>query len=112
MEERHDEIENVVAQSAASVAGAAKTANRAVRDTAQKYLNAAGMKIDLADIEERIRDRALFSVWIAVGIGFILGGGLATRPGVMLLGLFGRTAARQTATNVGRQVFQKAAARA
>jgi len=112
MEKRNDEIENVADESAAFVAGAAKTANRAVRDTAQKYLNAAGMKVDLEDIEERLRDRALFSLGIAAGAGFILGGGLATRPGVMLLGLFGRTAARQTATNVGRQVLQKAGSRA
>jgi hypothetical protein len=65
------------------------------------------MKVDLKDFEERIRDRALFSLGIAAGVGFVLGGGLGTRPGVMLLGLFGRRAARQTATNIGRQVFQK-----
>jgi hypothetical protein len=70
------------------------------------------MKVDLKDIEERLRARALFSLGIAAGAGFLLGGGLATKPGVILFGLFGRAAARQTATNVGRQVLQKATSHA
>jgi hypothetical protein len=53
MEKGYDKIENVVDDSAAFVAGAAKTANRAVMDTAQKYLNAAGMKVNLQDISKK-----------------------------------------------------------
>lgn len=107
MEKSDERIENV-GESNVSAAEVPKMANRAVKDTAQKYLNAAGIKIDLADIEGKLRDRALFSLGIAASIGFILGGGLATKPGVMLLGLLGRTAVRQTATKVGRQVLQQA----
>jgi hypothetical protein len=112
MEKRDDEIENVIDESAASVAGTAKVANRAVRDTAQKYLNAAGINVDLRGFEERLRDRALLSLGIAAGVGFVLGGGLATKPGVMLLGLFGRATTRRTVTNVGRQVLRKAGSQA
>jgi hypothetical protein len=73
-----------------------------------KYLNAVGMKVDLKDVEGRLREQSLLSIGIATGIGFILGGGLGTRPGVMLLGLFGRRAARQMATNAGRELPQNA----
>jgi len=109
MEKRDDEIETVIDESAVSVAGAAKAANRGLRETVQKYLNAAGINVDLQNFEERLRARALLSLGIAAGTGFVLGGGLATKPAVMLLGLFGSATTRQTATKVGRQVPQKPA---
>ena len=108
METSYDGTESLVDDAAGSASMAAETANKAVRDTAQKYLNAAGINVNLQDVEERIRGRALFSFGIAAAIGFVLGGGLATRPGVMMLGLFGRNAARQAATNMGRKVSQAA----
>jgi ElaB/YqjD/DUF883 family membrane-anchored ribosome-binding protein len=83
-------------------ASAAKTVTTAIRETAQKYFDAAGMKIDLEVVEDRIRDQPLISMAIAAGAGFIIGGGLATSPGIALLGLFGRTAARDTVANAGR----------
>jgi hypothetical protein len=97
-----------VDESIAAAAGAAKKASRAVKGTAQKYLDAAGIKIDWKDIEKRIRDRPLFYLAIAAGTGFVMGGGMATSTGVALLGLVGRKAAVDTATNFGRQVFQQA----
>ena len=48
-----------------SIAGAAKTAGTAARDTAQKYLDAAGMKVDLRDVEEN----PFCSLGIAAGAG-------------------------------------------
>lgn len=108
MEKRDNDVENVVDHATASQAGVANAANRAMRDTAQKYLDAAGVKLNLANIEARVRERALLSVGIAAGVGFVLGGGLATRPGVILLGLFARTAARQSAAAIGRPVMQNA----
>jgi hypothetical protein len=93
-------------ESIASVAGTAKKASRAVKDTAQKYLDAAGLEIDLDDIEKRIRDRPRFYLLLAAGAGFVVGGGLATNLGVALLGMFGRNAAVETATNFGRQVLR------
>lgn len=89
-------------------ASAAKTVTTALRETAQKYFDAAGMEIDLEVVEERIRDRPLLSMAVAAGTGFIIGGGLATKPGIALLALFGRTAARDTVTNAGRQVWERA----
>jgi hypothetical protein len=110
MENRDNETktENMIDSADSSVSGIAKTANKAVRDTAQKYLNAAGMRVDLEDVEQRIRGRALLSLGLAAGAGFVLAGGLGTRPGMMMLALFGRTVARRAATNMGRQVFQRA----
>ena len=91
-------------ESIASATGAAKKASRAVKDTAQKYLDLAGVKVDLEATEKRIRDRPCFYLALAAGAGFAIGGGLATKTGVALLGLFGRKAAVDTATNFGRQV--------
>ena len=73
-----------------SAAGAAQTANKAINETARKYLAAAGIKIDLEDIQKRIRDRPLFYLAIAAGAGFVIGGGMATKWGLALLGLVGR----------------------
>lgn len=106
MEKRDQEVANVGKDVTASAAGIANTANRAVRDTAQRYLAAAGVNLNLANIEARIRERALLSFGIAASVGFVLGGGLATRPGVILLGLVGRIAAGQAATNGGPQAIQ------
>ena len=92
-----------------SVEGAAKKIKRAVRDTAQQYLDIAGIKLDLKDIEKRIRNSPYYSLALAVSAGFIVGGGLATTPGIALLGLFGRSAVRDTASNLGRQVFREGA---
>ena len=91
-------------ESIASATGAAKEASRAVKDTAQKYLDFAGVKVNLAATEKRIRERPLFYLALGAGSGFVIGGGLATKTGVALLGLFGRKAAVETATNFGRQV--------
>ena len=97
-------------ESIASAAGAAKKANRALKDTAQKYLDAVGIKIDLKDIEKSIHDRPFLYLPLAAGIGFVIGGGLATNMGVALLGLFGRKVAMETATNVGGQALRQAVA--
>src|SRR5690348_1705042 len=98
MEKNEAKIESALDEPVDSAGGIADTANKAVRDTAQEYLNAAGMKVGLIDVERRIRERALMSVGIAAGTGFNLGGGLSTGPGVLLLSLFARSAARRKAT--------------
>jgi hypothetical protein len=96
-------------ESIASAAGAVKTANRAMKDTAQKYLGAAGIKVDLQDIENKIRDRSLFYLAIAAGAGFVIGGGMATKMGLALLGLVGRKAVAETTTNFGHHILRQAA---
>jgi 1,4-dihydroxy-2-naphthoyl-CoA synthase len=79
---------------------AAKKADRAVRDTAQTYLEKFGVKLDLEQIEKSIRDKPLPSVAIAAAAGFIIGGGLATRLAAPILALSARAAAKETATNL------------
>jgi len=96
-------------ESLVSAAGAMKTANNAINKTAQKYLAAAGINADLEDIQNRIRDRPLYYLTVAAGVGFVAGGGIATKWGVALLGLAGRRVAAQTATNFGSQMLRQAA---
>ena len=86
-------------ESMASAAGAAKKADRAVRDTAQRYLNRVGINFDLQQVEKTICDKPLGSAAIAAAAGFIVGGGMVTRLGYAMLALLGRKAARETAMN-------------
>jgi hypothetical protein len=81
-------------------------AHTAVKETAEDYLNIAGLKVDLNRVEERIRNRPFYYLGLASGAGFIVGGGLATNIGRAVLALFGRKAASQAAANFGRRVFQ------
>jgi ElaB/YqjD/DUF883 family membrane-anchored ribosome-binding protein len=91
-------------ESIASATETAKKASRAVKDTARKNLDVAGIKVDLEATEKRIRDRPFLYLALAAGAGFVIGGSLATKAGAALLGLFGRKAAVERATNFGRQV--------
>jgi ElaB/YqjD/DUF883 family membrane-anchored ribosome-binding protein len=88
--------DDTVTHGTESVAGA----DRAMRDAVQKYIDRAGMKIDLKKVEQQIRDKPFPSAAIAAAVGFVVGGGLVTRPGMALIALFGRSAARETMTNV------------
>jgi hypothetical protein len=92
----------------ASAVGATGKANRAMKETAQKYLDMARIKVNLDDIEEKISGQPLLYLALATSAGFILGGGMGTNIGIMLLGLFSRRAAAETATNFGRQVLRQA----
>jgi ElaB/YqjD/DUF883 family membrane-anchored ribosome-binding protein len=82
-----------------SVNEAAKKADGAIRDTAQKYVDRSGIKFDLQQIEQTIREKPLPAVAIAAAAGFVVGGGMVTRLGLAMLTLFGRQAARETASN-------------
>jgi ElaB/YqjD/DUF883 family membrane-anchored ribosome-binding protein len=95
-----DEDENSVDESTSPIMDAAKKADNAVRDTARTYLRRFGVDVDLEQIERSIRDKPLRSAAIAAGAGFVIGGGMATRPAVALLALFGWRAAKETATNL------------
>jgi ElaB/YqjD/DUF883 family membrane-anchored ribosome-binding protein len=95
-----DEDENSVDESTSPIMDAAKKADNAVRDTARTYLRRFGVNVDLEQIERSIRDKPLRSAAIAAGAGFVIGGGMAIRPAVALLALFGRKAAKETATNL------------
>jgi hypothetical protein len=77
----------------------ATRADKAVKDTASRYLRTFGFNLDLEQIEKSIRDRPLPSVAIAAAAGFIVGGGMAIRPAVAIFALLGSKVAKETATN-------------
>ena len=86
-------------ESLTSVNKTAGKADGAIRDTAQKYMDKAGLKLDLKQVETNIRSNPIPAVAIAAGAGFIVGGGMVTRLGLAMLTLFSRQAARETAAN-------------
>jgi ElaB/YqjD/DUF883 family membrane-anchored ribosome-binding protein len=94
-----NEGERDMDESTSPTMDAGKRADNAVRDTARTYLRKFGVNLDLDKIEKSIRDKPLPSAAVAAAAGFIIGGGMATRPAVAILALFGRKAARETATN-------------
>jgi ElaB/YqjD/DUF883 family membrane-anchored ribosome-binding protein len=97
---RENESEHSVGESTSPVIDAAKRADNAVRDTVRTYLRRFGIDLDLEQMERSIRDRPLRSVAITAAAGFIIGGGVATRPGGAILALFVRKAAIETASNL------------
>ena len=48
----------------------------AMRDAVQKYIDRAGIKVDLKKVEQQIRDKPFPSAAIAAAVGFVVGGGL------------------------------------
>ena len=86
-------------ESMTPVMKAAEKADKALVDTAQRYLRRRGFELDLRQVEKSIRDRPRSAAAIAATAGFIAGGGLATRPGIAMIVLFARIAARETAAN-------------
>jgi hypothetical protein len=87
---------------------AAQKASSAVKDSARKYLDAAGINFGLEDIEKTICERPFSSLALATGTGLVIGVVLATGAGLALLGLFGRKAAVEAATSFGRPVSDQA----
>jgi hypothetical protein len=80
--------------------GIADKTNRAFKDTAQTYLDRAGIKLDLQQIESTMRQKPLAAAAIATAAGFIVGGGMGTRLGSKMLGLLSRKMAGDTASNL------------
>ena len=93
------ENERDMSESVTPVKKVAEKTDRAIVDTAQRYLRRGGVDFDLRQLEKTIREKPLSAAAIAATAGFIVGGGLATRPGLAMLMLFGRMAARETAVN-------------
>ena len=87
-------------ESVTPVRKVAEKTDRAIVNTAQRYLNRRGVDFDLRQLEKTIRDKPLSAAALAATVGFIVGGGLATRPGLAMLMLFGRMAAKETAVNL------------
>ena len=94
-------------ESIVSAAGTINTVNKALQNTAQKYLTAAGIKVNLMDFEKKIHTQPLLYLAISAGLGFIVGGGMASKIGVAAIGLAGRKVGTETAMNIGRQVLRR-----
>jgi hypothetical protein len=94
------EDESTSGEFATPVKKMAEKTDRAIVDTAQKYLRRRGVDFDLRQVEKTIREKPLSAAALAATAGFIVGGGLATRPGLAMLFLFGRMAARETAIDL------------
>jgi len=89
-----------------TIADAAKMAHNAVGETFHTYLKKIGVNLDLPQVEKSIRDKPLSAVGIAAAAGFVVAGGLTTRPAMAILLLFGRKAAEQTAANLMSDMVQ------
>jgi hypothetical protein len=88
--------------------GMAGKTDRAFRATAQSYLDRAGVKLDLRQLESTIRERPVQAAAIAAAAGFLFGGGMGTRWGAAILTFAGRKAARDTAGNLVSGMVQHA----
>ena len=93
------EDEREMSESSTPVKKVAEKTDRAIVDTAQRYLKRRGVDFDVRQLEKTIREKPLSAAALAATAGFIVGGGLATRPGLAMLFLFGRMAAKETAVN-------------
>ena len=82
----------------------AQTADNAIKETAATYMRNVGVDLNLERLERSIREKPLAAAGLAAGAGFILGGGMATRPALALLALFGRKAARDMAASFMRSI--------
>jgi ElaB/YqjD/DUF883 family membrane-anchored ribosome-binding protein len=87
------ESEQKTAQSSGFAAEAAKKTDSAISNTAQKYISRTRTK----EVETAIRNKPLAATALAAAAGFIVGGGMASRPGLLILALLGRKAAREIA---------------
>jgi hypothetical protein len=76
-----------------------RKASIAIKDTVRTYLTKFGINLDLEEMEKSIRDNPLPSAAIAAASGFIIGGGLTTRPVMEILALFSGRVAKATAAN-------------
>jgi len=93
------EDEREMSESSTPVKKVAEKADHAIVNTAQRYLKRRGVDFDFRQLEKTIREKPLSAAALAATVGFIVGGGLATRPGLAMLILFGRMAAKETALN-------------
>jgi len=79
-----------------SFAEATRKGEDRLEETAQEYLDEAGVGIDSNQILNLIRDQPLNAAGLAAAAGFVVGGGLAGPAGLAVLGVVARTAVRST----------------
>jgi ElaB/YqjD/DUF883 family membrane-anchored ribosome-binding protein len=95
-----DTNERDLNESLTSAKKVAEKTDRVLVDTAQRYLKRRGVDFDVRQLEKTIREKPVTAAALAATVGFIVGGGLATRPGTAMLVLLGRMAARETAVDL------------
>jgi len=78
--------------------GMAGKTDRAFRATAQSYLDRAGLKLDLRQVESTIRAKPMQATAIAAAAGFLFGGGMGTRWGAAILTFAAKPPAMRRAT--------------
>jgi len=89
------------ARSSSLAAIAAKRTDRAIRNTAQKYINT----IATNNAETAIRNKPLIAAALAAAAGFVVGGGLASGAGLVILALLARKTAQNIAINLVVETF-------
>src|ERR1700722_9793693 len=89
------------ARSSSFAAIAAKRTDSAIRNTARKYISTIGTN----DVEAAIRNKPLTAAGLAAAAGFVVGGGMASGPGLVILALLARKAAREIAINLVVEIF-------
>jgi len=72
----------------------------AIKAATQRLLDDRGVKLNINQAEDFIRDKPIVWIGIAAAAGFIVGGGLVTRPGVALFFLMGRKMAGEITSNL------------
>jgi hypothetical protein len=72
------------------------------------YLDRAGIKLDLREVESTIREKPVQAAAIAAAAGFLFGGGMGTRWGAAMLTFAGRKATRDAAANLVSGMVQNA----
>jgi hypothetical protein len=71
---------------------AATKMNNAIRITAEKYIS----RTTATEVERTIRENPLVATVLAATSGFVVGGGMTSRPGFLILALVVRKALRET----------------
>jgi len=89
------------ARSSSLAAIAAKRTDRAIRNTAQKYIST----IATNNSETAIRNKPLIAAALAAAAGFVVGGGLASGAGLVILALLARKTAQDIAINLVVETF-------
>jgi ElaB/YqjD/DUF883 family membrane-anchored ribosome-binding protein len=111
----NDKTNNKHQGSPTSFAEATQRGEDRLEETAQEYLNEAGVGIDSNQILSLIRDQPLKAAGIAAAAGFVVGGGLAGAAGLAVFGMVARTAVRSTVFDLigmARKQFGGASGRA
>jgi ElaB/YqjD/DUF883 family membrane-anchored ribosome-binding protein len=89
------EIEEKTGEQSRLIADAALKTNNAIRTTAERYVS----RTTATEAEKTIGENPLVAAALAAAVGFVIGGGMTSRPGLLILALVVRKALRETGVN-------------